>query len=152
MTAVRTLSKTSDVGTTLHAIVEAFSPAEDVTYGEGPDTTTMRTTALWSELGTWDFNKNYTLSIWLHDHASEGWPHDSPTLKDEYYDPLDTDREWCPADILKGAIDDVAAKEAEYVEEGEDPHVATTELKALVAALDVLTANGWTVRVLWYRL
>lgn len=152
------------MGTTLHAIVEVFSASRTVRYGDGE---VLTTTDHWWELGTWEFNKNYTLSIWLHDHADEDWPRDSRALTEEYYKPCDTDRQWCTAEDLRDAVIACKAKDKEYdeedkkeralaltllAEETDEPSDSTSELEALVASLGVLEQRGWRVRVLWYRL
>lgn len=149
------------MGTTLHAIIETFIPGEEYEY---PDGSKEHTVDLWSEIGTWDFGKNYALSMELHDHASKGWPADSLCVKDSDYEYCDADRQWCSLETLetaRGALQgdfeacaksnaEVATEEAD---DWEGPYAWEVEaLEPLLAALRVLDKKGVALRILWYRM
>lgn len=146
------------MGTTLHAIIETFIPGEEYEY---PDGSKGHTVDLWSEIGTWDFGKNYALSMELHDHASKGWPADSLCFKDSDYEYCDAGRQWCTLRALELAHDELfaafetSAKSNAEAADGDwkGPYAWEVEaLEPLLAALRVLDKKGVALRILWYRM
>ena len=131
------------MGTTLHAIVEWFSPAAEFVLGDG---TKERTLAIWCELGTWDFNKDYPLSIYLNENAENGWPLDSACAGDGDYRYHDERQQWCDVATLEAALVDLQAQKDE---DGLPPHTLT--LEARIAALQVMQRGDVKLRVMWYR-
>lgn len=130
------------MGTTLHAIIEEFSPESEFTHSDG---TKDRTRACWFEMGTWEFGKAYELMVYL-DGAKNGWPADSESISDPNLDLVaDTGRQWCDVPFLERALKALEGKKEEV------PWV-TDALEALLAALHVMVAKGAVLRVLWYRM
>lgn len=70
------------MGTTLHAVVEAWYEASDS----------------WDDVAQWEFNKDYTLMIALRNHPKchEDWPKDMTTTAEELIEECyaDTGRHW----------------------------------------------------------
>lgn len=138
------------MGTTLSAIVETFYPSVQLGTSEPP----LRTVARWSQLGTWEFNKDYPLSIYLNENAQDGWPIDSDCYDDSRrgggeHEFHDTGRQWCDAETVEAALIELSARKDDDNIDEAAPHTLT--LEALVAALQVLRREDVKVRVMWYR-
>jgi hypothetical protein len=94
----------------------------------------------WSPVATFEFGDHRELRLFLRQHASERWPHDSPmtipALKDD--GAYGETRVWCAPPLVSMAV-----------RGGLPLEEVTPELRALQQALFTLQAHGCKTRVLW---
>jgi hypothetical protein len=62
------------MGTTLHAIIQRFSPANEWAVD------------FWHEVATFELNKYYEGMRWLHERAHPGWPVDRGSHESSEYE------------------------------------------------------------------